>query len=63
MVTVDDLEDIEIPCVSYSFSKLKMAQAFGDLRALYCKDRRVARVHISGDLSQGLEKLKGMIET
>ena len=49
--------------MSYSFSKLKMAQAFGDLRALYCKDRRVARVHISGDLSQGLEKLKGMIET
>ena len=63
MVTVDDLEDIEIPCVSYSFSKLKMAQAFGDLRALCRKDRRVARVHISGDLSQGLEKLKGMIET
>ena len=62
MITVDDLEDIEIPCMSYSFSELKMAQAFGDLRALCCKDRRVARVHISGDLSQGLKKLKGMIK-
>lgn len=61
LITVDDLEDVEIPRVSYSFSKLKMAQAFGDLRALCRKDRRIARVHISGDLSQGLEKLKEMI--
>ena len=62
MITVDDLEDLEIPSASYSFGELKMAQAFGDLRALCRKGQCVARIHVSDDLSQGLEKLWEMIK-
>ena len=62
MITVDDLEDLEIPSASYSFGELKMAQAFGDLRALRRKGQCVSRIHVSGDLSQGLEKLREMIK-
>ena len=40
-----------------------MAQAYGDLRALLDKNRRVIRIHISGqDIETKIEKLTEVFE-
>jgi len=48
----DDPEDAEIPGRPYSFSRLKRAQAAGDLAALRAAGRRVAHVRFE-DLPEG----------
>jgi transaldolase/glucose-6-phosphate isomerase len=62
IITVDDSEDLDIPKQPYSFGILKQAQALGDLQALRDRKRRVVRVHISGDIQAGLEKISKAIE-
>ncbi|MDA8080235.1 MAG: bifunctional transaldolase/phosoglucose isomerase [Actinomycetota bacterium] len=59
-ITCDDLLDVSVPGHSYTFGLVKEAQARGDLDVLAKKDRRVLRIHISGDLEKGLEDLGGM---
>ncbi len=62
-LTADDQLDLPIPGEpAYSFSKLKQAQALGDLRALQQRGRRVVRVHVSGVLDAGLERLVDSVE-
>ena len=56
-VTGDDREDVPIPDQPFTFSVLKQAQAAGDLRSLRDHGRRVIRLHISGDLIDGLDRL------
>ncbi|MDE2900088.1 MAG: bifunctional transaldolase/phosoglucose isomerase [Chloroflexota bacterium] len=56
-VTADHAADIEIPGQGYSFGTLADAQALGDLQALQAAGLRVARVHITGDVSEGLAAL------
>ncbi|HEX6539543.1 MAG TPA: bifunctional transaldolase/phosoglucose isomerase [Candidatus Dormibacteraeota bacterium] len=56
-VTGDDGEDVPIPDQRFTFSVLKQAQAAGDLQSLRDHRRRVIRVHISGDLIEGLDRL------
>jgi hypothetical protein len=61
LITVDDSEEIPIPGAPYGFSILKQAQALGDLQALRQGQRRVVRLHISGDVRAGLEKISEAI--
>jgi hypothetical protein len=53
-ITGDIQQDIAIPAEPYTFGILKAAQALGDLLSLENHHRRVIRIHISGDLAQGL---------
>ncbi len=62
LITVDDDVDLPIPRQPYGFSVLKQAQALGDLQALRDRKRRVVRVHISGDIQAGLDKISKAVE-
>lgn len=63
-VTVDcSAVELPIPEAGYDFWTLKMAQAYGDLRALLDQGRRVIRIHISGqDIETKIEKLAEVFE-
>lgn len=61
-ITDDDPQDIDIPGDQYTFGIVKAAQAAGDLEALRSKDRRAIRLHISGDIAQGLDVLMKAID-
>ncbi len=61
-ITCDDPQDIAIPGEVFTFGVLKAAQAAGDMEALRNKDRRAVRLHISGDVAQGLEVLQRAID-
>ncbi len=56
-ITAADPEDVAIPGEKYSFGVLKRAQSSGDLQALAEHGRRAVRIHIDGDLHEGLELL------
>ena len=62
-LTADDLEDVPIPGEAWGFSRLKGAQATGDLQALESRGRRVVRVHLGRDASGGLRHLVGELES
>lgn len=61
-ITGDNEVDLPIPGVPYTFGVLQAAQAAGDLEALQNKGRRVARLHISGNLAAGLAKFLSAVE-
>jgi hypothetical protein len=61
-ITCDDPRDVAIPGEPYSFSILKAAQAAGDLEALRGKERRAIRLHISGDVAQGLQTIMAAVD-
>jgi transaldolase/glucose-6-phosphate isomerase len=61
-ITTDDPVDVAIPGEPYSFGVLKAAQAAGDMEALVSKQRRAVRLHLSGDLLEGLAKLREAAE-
>ncbi len=61
-ITCDDPHDLPIPGEPFSFGVLKAAQAAGDMEALLGKDRRAIRLHISGDLSDGVRALLKAID-
>ena len=54
-VTGDIRQDADIPGEPYTFGTLKEAQALGDLFSLDSHQRRTIRIHIPGDIVQGLE--------
>ena len=56
-ITVEDKANPAIPEAPYGFSILKQAQAAGDLQSLQSKDRRVVRLHLTGDVDKGLHKI------
>lgn len=56
-ITTDHPYDIDIPGQDYSFGTLVGAQALGDLQALQAADLRVARVHLTGGVAEGLSAL------
>jgi transaldolase / glucose-6-phosphate isomerase len=60
-ITCDDAADISIPGRKYSFGVVKAAQGRGDFEILAQRGRRALRVHIGGDVSQGLDRLKAAI--
>jgi transaldolase/glucose-6-phosphate isomerase len=57
-ITADDQEDLLIPGEPYTFGRLAGAQALGDYTCLMKRDRRVMRVHITGELNEGLDRLQ-----
>jgi glucose-6-phosphate isomerase len=61
-LTADDREDRVIPGTSYTFGILKQAQAAGDLEALKKHGRRIMRVHLGGNVKEGLEQLLKMVK-
>lgn len=61
-LTSDENEDADIPDRPYSFGVLKEAQALGDLEALRKHNRRVVKIHLSGDTLHGLKMLKKTVE-
>ncbi len=62
ILTAEDEKDIPIPSFGYSFGKLKMAQALGDLEALKRHGRRVLRIHLGAKIEEGLEELVEIIK-
>jgi len=56
-ITCDDAVDLPVPEQKYTFGIVKAAQARGDFQVLAERGRRALRVHISGDLKSGLDKL------
>jgi hypothetical protein len=55
VLTMDPRQDLEIPEMGTTFGRLERAQAYGDIRALLARGRRVSHVHLS-DVRE-LEKL------
>ena len=56
-ITSDDKIDLSVPGQKYTFGVVKAAQARGDFQVLLDRGRRAFRVHVSGDLSNGLKKI------
>lgn len=56
-VTADPAQDVPIPGEKYTFGVLIAAQALGDIQALQARGRRVIRLHIPGDVDEGLARL------
>jgi transaldolase / glucose-6-phosphate isomerase len=61
-ITYDHTEDAPIPGMPYSFSILNRAQAAGDFEALNTHKRRALRLHIAGDVVNGLGVLLDAIQ-
>ena len=56
-ITCDDAVDVPVPGRRYSFGVVKAAQARGDLQVLAARGRRVLRLHVTGNLLDGLNRL------
>ncbi|MEQ1921760.1 MAG: transaldolase, partial [Pyrinomonadaceae bacterium] len=58
-ITSDDALDLAVPGQNYTFGVVKSAQSRGDFQVLLDRGRRALRIHLSGDVTKGLEKLAG----
>ena len=56
-LTCQDPADLPIPGRRFTFGVVKAAQARGDLAVLAQRERRLLRVHLGRDVSEGLETL------
>jgi hypothetical protein len=61
-ITADPKRDLPIPGASYTFGTLERAQALGDFQSLQKHGRRAIRLHIRGDLSEGVEHIREAIK-
>jgi transaldolase/glucose-6-phosphate isomerase len=61
-ITADDRDDLPVPGQKASFGVIKAAQARGDFDVLTERGRRALRVHLKGDLEQGLAMLDAAIQ-
>jgi len=57
-VTCRDAVDLAVPGQKYTFGVVKAAQARGDFEVLVERGRRALRVHIGGDLDEGLARIE-----
>jgi glucose-6-phosphate isomerase len=60
-LTSSSTVDMPIPGESFSFEVLKNAQALGDYRSLARHRRPLIRLHIDGDLAQGIQQIAGYL--
>lgn len=60
-ITADDDQDLPVPGQKYGFTTVKLAQALGDFQVLVDRKRRVLRVHVKGDILDGLRKIRDSI--
>ncbi|MFQ5689214.1 MAG: bifunctional transaldolase/phosoglucose isomerase, partial [Gemmatimonadota bacterium] len=58
LLTAEPEEEAVIPGEAYGFGTLQRAQALGDFRSLSSKGRRVRRIHFTGPVEAGLERLR-----
>lgn len=56
-ITANDAADLPVPGSKYTFGVVKSAQARGDFQVLSERGRRCLRVHVTGDVGQGLAHL------
>ena len=61
-ITAAASEDLAVPGRGYTFGVVEAAQALGDFEVLAERGRRVLRVHLSGNVSAGLEQLNRLLE-
>src|SRR5439155_8993858 len=61
-ITADPKRDLPIPGQPFSFGTLIRAQSMGDLQSLQKHGRRAIRLHIRGDLSEGVEHIREAIK-
>ena len=61
-ITCDEMNDLPVPGRKYTFGVVKAAQARGDFKVLGQRKRRALRVHLSGDLMDGLRTLRKWID-
>jgi transaldolase/glucose-6-phosphate isomerase len=60
-ITADPAQDLAIPGRAASFGVVVAAEAQGDLAVLEERGRRAIRLHIHGDVSQGLARIAGAL--
>ncbi len=60
-ITAEEKKDLKVPGQKASFGIIKAAQARGDFDVLTERGRRALRVHLKGDLVQGLKALDAAI--
>ncbi len=60
-ITCDEAQDIPVPEQKYTFGVVKAAQARGDFQVLADRHRRAIRIHLSPDVSKGLDHLSNLI--
>jgi glucose-6-phosphate isomerase len=60
-ITSDIDFDIDVPGQGYSYGVLVNAQAIGDLNALKSKNRKVIRINVAGDLTEGLKSIINLV--
>ncbi len=56
-ITAEDETDLPIPDERYSFGQLKKAQALGDFQSLESRGFRILRIHLTGPVVKGLDRL------
>jgi glucose-6-phosphate isomerase len=61
-LTAADPRDVAVPGERYTFDTLKRAQSSGDFEALVKHGRRAVRLHIDGDVAEGLDRLGSILE-
>ena len=60
-ITCDDVADLPVPGRRYSFGVVKAAQARGDYRVLSDRGRRLLRLHLTGDVAAGLNRIADLV--
>ncbi len=60
-ITSDDPVDVPVPGQKFTFGVVKSAQERGDFQVLLDRERRALRVHISGEVNGGLEKILDVV--
>ena len=61
-ITCDDEADLPVPGRAYSFGVVKAAQALGDYQVLSERGRRLLRLHLAGDVANGLNRIANLVE-
>jgi transaldolase/glucose-6-phosphate isomerase len=61
-ITADPAVDLPVPGQTLTFGQVEAAQARGDLEVLAERGRRHLRIHIGGDLADGLDLLAQAVE-
>jgi transaldolase/glucose-6-phosphate isomerase len=61
-ITSDHNDDLPVPGQKVSFGVIEAAQARGDFDVLTERDRRALRLHIKGDVAQGLDAIRQAVK-
>ena len=61
-ITCDDNADLPVQGRGYSFGVVKAAQARGDYQVLSGRGRRLLRLHLAGDVANGLNRIADLVE-